>query len=294
MRTGGLIDSTAATLEDNNSETNSSLINGDNLFSSNGTTNSFGSLFKTSSDPFSAFSNGRDSSNLLITRSSADIFNFNANGSKLSDIYSSFSTNGFSNGFGAYDTDEGIGESPTFDSVGVATSIASSVWPDFTQQRPFSSAMSPLGRRSSSLGSPTMASSNSTSTTDATSSFDSLLEHPPARRLCSDPLSAAFSAVTTTATTTLGGFPTVSSSDSPSTTSSSSPTESLGSIGSIGAGRKLKRDCIVCFDGEVVAALVPCGHNFFCMECAKRVCGKAEPECPVCHQNVSQAIRIFS
>jgi len=298
MRTGGLIDSAnGAVGDDDGSSDFGSSLNGANPFSTNGTTNGFGSLYK-SSDPFSAFSNGRDSTNLLVTpRSSTDIFNFaNGNGnSKFSDIYSSFSSNGFTNGFGSYDTDEGIGESPTFDSIGVATSIASSVWPDFTS-RPFSSAISPLGRRSSSLGSPTGAPSVTAPTTDATSLIDPLLlDHPPARRICSDPLSSAFSATTTTTTSTLGGFPTVSSTGSTSTTSSSSPTESLGSIGSIGGGRKLKpRDCIVCFGGEIVAALVPCGHNFFCMECASRVCEKADAECPVCHQHVSQAIRIFS
>ncbi|MBN3290121.1 MEX3B protein, partial [Polypterus senegalus] len=42
------------------------------------------------------------------------------------------------------------------------------------------------------------------------------------------------------------------------------------------------------------AALVPCGHNLFCMECANRICEKNEPKCPVCHAAVTQAIRIFS
>ncbi|EOA95968.1 RNA-binding protein MEX3B [Anas platyrhynchos] len=45
---------------------------------------------------------------------------------------------------------------------------------------------------------------------------------------------------------------------------------------------------------EVIAALVPCGHNLFCMECANRICEKTEPQCPVCHSAVTQAIRIFS
>ncbi|KAJ3593420.1 hypothetical protein NHX12_005755, partial [Muraenolepis orangiensis] len=33
---------------------------------------------------------------------------------------------------------------------------------------------------------------------------------------------------------------------------------------------------------EVIAALVPCGHNLFCMECANRICQRNEPKCPVC------------
>ncbi|KAL4829086.1 hypothetical protein H8958_020608 [Nasalis larvatus] len=54
------------------------------------------------------------------------------------------------------------------------------------------------------------------------------------------------------------------------------------------------RDCMVCFESEVTAALVPCGHNLFCMECAVRICERTDPECPVCHITATQAIRIFS
>ncbi|KAH8040263.1 hypothetical protein HPB51_009811 [Rhipicephalus microplus] len=69
----------------------------------------------------------------------------------------------------------------------------------------------------------------------------------------------------------------------------SSPTDSLGS-----GPKRGKRDCVVCFESEVVAALVPCGHNMFCMECANRVCGKLEPLCPVCNQPCAHAMRIYS
>uniref|UniRef100_A0ACB8G8H0 RNA-binding protein mex3a n=1 Tax=Sphaerodactylus townsendi TaxID=933632 RepID=A0ACB8G8H0_9SAUR len=54
------------------------------------------------------------------------------------------------------------------------------------------------------------------------------------------------------------------------------------------------RECMVCFESEVTAALVPCGHNLFCMECAVRICERTDPECPVCHATATQAIRIFS
>lgn len=54
------------------------------------------------------------------------------------------------------------------------------------------------------------------------------------------------------------------------------------------------RDCMTCFESKVTAALVPCGHNLFCMECAIRICELNHPECPVCHAQVTQAIRIFS
>nr|XP_013807546.1 PREDICTED: RNA-binding protein MEX3A [Apteryx mantelli mantelli] len=58
--------------------------------------------------------------------------------------------------------------------------------------------------------------------------------------------------------------------------------------------RKSSRECMVCFESEVIAALVPCGHNLFCMECAVRICERTDPECPVCHAAATQAIRIFS
>lgn len=54
-----------------------------------------------------------------------------------------------------------------------------------------------------------------------------------------------------------------------------------------------RRECLVCGDKEVTAALVPCGHNMFCMECANRICGSNDGICPVCSQTVIQAIRII-
>ena len=54
-----------------------------------------------------------------------------------------------------------------------------------------------------------------------------------------------------------------------------------------------KKDCVVCCKAEVVAALVPCGHNFFCMECATRVMSENLP-CPVCQKQVTQVLRIIS
>lgn len=168
IRTGGQIDSSGAGSTDASDSdfSNSPLLNSiENPFATNTTSNGFGSQYKTSSDPFSAFSSrGSDTSNnSLVSRSTTDIFNF-VSGSKMSDIYSLFAANGgTANGFsksissGSYDTDEGIGESPTFDSVGSTGSntIASSLWPDFSaQQRTYMSTISPLDRRSSSLDSP--------------------------------------------------------------------------------------------------------------------------------------------
>lgn len=181
IRTGGLIDSSGTGSADESSSnfSNSPLLNGiENPFSAtNSTSNGFSSLYKTS-DPFSAFSSRTDASNnnSLVSRSTTDIFNF-VNGNKITDIYSLFSTNGFSKSIssGSYDTDEGIGESPTFDSVGSNGSnqtIPSSVWPDFSAQQSCQSSrystnnVSPLDRleRSSSLDSPTNTSNTSNTT----------------------------------------------------------------------------------------------------------------------------------
>lgn len=168
---GGLIESSGTGSADESSSdfSNSPLLNGiDNSFATN-TSNGFNSLYKTSSsDPFSAFSSRETSNNnSMVSRSTTDIFNF-VNGTKISDIYSLFSANGFSKSIssGSYDTDEGIGESPTFDSVGSNasnTTIPSSVWPDFSGQRTYSSNISPLERRSSSLDSPTNTSNTTPS-----------------------------------------------------------------------------------------------------------------------------------
>ncbi|NWT77355.1 MEX3C ligase, partial [Prunella himalayana] len=55
-----------------------------------------------------------------------------------------------------------------------------------------------------------------------------------------------------------------------------------------------RHDCVLCFESEASAALVPCGHNLFCLQCAGRVCGGDAPACPVCHAAVTQAIQIHS
>ncbi|KAG9350589.1 hypothetical protein JZ751_024478 [Albula glossodonta] len=141
------------------------------------------------------------------------------------------------------------------------------------------------------------------------------LDHPLARRAQSDPLSAlswlqagsasSFSRGSTGSSS--GGSTTgYSSSCSASSLPGGSPTESEAGISAVGMLARFKasslpagvvpgiRDCYVCFESEVTAALVPCGHNLFCMECAGQICQSAEPECPVCHTPATQCIRIFS
>lgn len=55
----------------------------------------------------------------------------------------------------------------------------------------------------------------------------------------------------------------------------------------------LKRKfCFVCNSSDVVAALVPCGHNLFCMDCAMKMRNEAK-ECPACGKLVEQVLRII-
>lgn len=77
--------------------------------------------------------------------------------------------------------------------------------------------------------------------------------------------------------------------------SRSSPSESASPTDSLLAGSSCKRECLVCGDKEVTAALVPCGHNMFCLDCANRICGSSgDSACPICSQTVVQAIRIIA
>ncbi|XP_043863008.1 RNA-binding E3 ubiquitin-protein ligase MEX3C isoform X4 [Drosophila mojavensis] len=57
---------------------------------------------------------------------------------------------------------------------------------------------------------------------------------------------------------------------------------------------KLHRECFVCNEREVTTALVPCGHNMFCMDCANQICVSIESICPVCHSIVYHAMRILA
>lgn len=115
------------------------------------------------------------------------------------------------------------------------------------------------------------------------------LEHPQAQRVHRGPFGSA-------GTLDAHRFPSYSSafsSSSESTTSSSSPPESSLSyragFGSAGRGQEL---CIQCMDNQVIAALVPCGHNLFCLDCATRICQGPDAVCPVCLSPVTQAIQL--
>lgn len=164
IRTGGIIDSTTGSVgtpdESTSDFSNSPLLSLDNPFSPPaGMPNFNGALYK-SSDPFSAFSanfvpsNGlaigsqTSASSSLLSNSPTDIFGNNAIPGKFADIYSLFSANSlpFAHGSGSnsgkntsqgsYDTDEGIGDSPTFEILGTK-GAGGSVWPDLSQRSGF-------------------------------------------------------------------------------------------------------------------------------------------------------------
>ncbi|XP_015982174.2 RNA-binding protein MEX3D [Rousettus aegyptiacus] len=118
---------------------------------------------------------------------------------------------------------------------------------------------------------------------------------PPQGSLSSFSTSASFS----TATSLPSSSPAASCTplDSSASESSRKPSAAAASGSAtsvVPAAAALPRECVVCAEGEVMAALVPCGHNLFCMDCAVRICGKSQPECPACHTPATQAIHIFS
>uniref|UniRef100_H3AF62 Mex-3 RNA binding family member C n=1 Tax=Latimeria chalumnae TaxID=7897 RepID=H3AF62_LATCH len=114
--------------------------------------------------------------------------------------------------------------------------------------------------------------------------FPESFEHQLARQVRSDPLSTSSQTCLPIYIPAFSNGTSYSSSSDSST--SSSPPDSAGSRG--------KRDCMMCFENEVVAALVPCGHNLFCMECANQICNKKAPSCPVCGAAVIQPLQIYS
>lgn len=70
--------------------------------------------------------------------------------------------------------------------------------------------------------------------------------------------------------------------------------ELLSSGEGSGDEHKSDRRCMVCSERMVVAALVPCGHNLFCMQCASHLQDMTEDKriCPACREPFNQAIRI--
>jgi len=53
---------------------------------------------------------------------------------------------------------------------------------------------------------------------------------------------------------------------------------------------RTEQTCKVCFDKEVNACFVPCGHIACCLACALRFDGKP---CPICTQSVALVVQTF-
>lgn len=306
MRTGGLVDANSVSNPSTPPERH------DNDFHINGVDSGFhdlnsdlvGSIYKppSSNSAFTTYNSNNtvtlNSNNLLSHQRNQDnnIFNFPSviNGSAKIGEFTNL--NGFTNGFNYnfYDNDEGIA-SPTFESSSVIP--ASPIWPELGDNRNHVTLFGTTGttstvslpRRSSSLNGTTTPRLSPTLTDSSNSSS----EHTTVRRIRSDPLSGSLATMTTFAplpnsSSSSNYYSTSNASISSST--STSPTDSTGSV--------RRRSCLLCGDGEVIAALVPCGHNLFCMECANLILEKPESDrrCPVsnCQQTPTQAIRIFS
>uniref|UniRef100_A0A3Q0SLZ5 Mex-3 RNA binding family member D n=1 Tax=Amphilophus citrinellus TaxID=61819 RepID=A0A3Q0SLZ5_AMPCI len=223
----------------------------------------------SSSITYHTHNGGMSSDNFSTTRKA------NEGGSPTSPFStSSSSAGGFT--FGGEST-PGLASS---DELGFEFS-ASNIWAPFVNsgtgsKTASSSQQQPLRRNSSGLSGGAITPRLSPTLPQDTGVVP--LDHPLARRAQSDPLS------------TLSWLQ--SGSAGGGSFSGASSSSSGGS--STGYSSWLNRDCFVCFESEVTAALVPCGHNLFCMECAGQICQSAEPECPVCHTPTTQCIRIFS
>ena len=183
------------------------------------------------------------------------------NGSgKLSDhLTGSHLSNGFSsNAFGLYDSDEGIGSSPSFDGNPMVGLSGTSIWSDFVdlqvpvQNHGVSSLINPLNSTSGvSARTESLSTSNAPCLSPTESgSLEGGLEHCSVRRMCSDPL-------TTIGLTGMSAFTPLQQSQAVSTSkanggalglsssTSTSPTDSTGSLGN------QRHGCFVAHDSEV-------------------------------------------
>ncbi|NXI86114.1 MEX3C ligase, partial [Rhipidura dahli] len=165
-------------------------------------------------------------------------------------------------------------DSPAFDSL---PTPSQAVW------APFEPVATPSGPPSDAVGSAKASRRGSRPPTPRLSpTFPEGLELPLARRARGDPPGCGHQP----------GLPIYIPAFSNGTNSYSS--SNGGSTSSSPPECRRRHDCVICFESEAVAALVPCGHNLFCLECASSICEQDAPACPVCQSAVSQAIQIHS
>lgn len=236
------------------------------------------------------------SSSLGSGSSSADSF---YNGNRVADLsptclFNANSNNNNSNGGGTgFWFGEGVlpvgsedlvgvgsGGSSGFDPLTVSTAPApyspaqGQIWSPFPDQPSFQT----LDARQNQMSQP------GTPRLSPTFPGSEALEHPQAQRVQRRPVSSS-------GALDAQRFPSYGSafsSSSDSTASSSSPPETSLAYRP-GSGPEI---CIHCLESQVIAALVPCGHNLFCLDCATQICQGAEPVCPVCLSAATQAIQL--
>lgn len=81
-----------------------------------------------------------------------------------------------------------------------------------------------------------------------------------------------------------------SSGGSTDSQTSGSPVENLCGLGNLRTVSP-PRVCVMCNEGSVMAALVPCGHNLFCYDCAQKAAASSS-QCPCCNQTATMALLI--
>ena len=275
----------------------------------------------TNSASFSAFLDHNHTPHNHQRSSSSDSFSgyyaSSSGSSKFSDlgVKSPFTNNGF---FG-----DDIVPSPTADLDSPRNSAfdpapgspAPSIWPDLAGSRALNRAVGGHTLQIARLNSASMENGNDMEPIT--------LRQPPMRRMMSEPIKqdgisgppgrGIFSSFSPTdlinrrnndvvyTSGTLNGLssPTIdvsangSLSDGSTGSQASSPGANWRRNNMIEDGNSFKRKlCYVCKSGDVVAALVPCGHNLFCMECASKMRNDAK-DCPACGKLVEQVIRII-
>lgn len=246
------------------------------------------------------------SSSLGSGSSSADSFHGSGNGNRMADFSptsvfnANANNNNNSNGGSAsfwfgesllpMGSEElanlgGGGSSSGFDPLTISTGQAlhagsqPQIWSPFVDHQPLQ-AFDARQSQTSQPGTPRLS---------PTFSGTEALEHPQAQRVTRGPYGSA-------GTLDAHRFPSYSSafsSSSESTASSSSPPESsLSYRPGLGSAVRGQEICIHCMDNQVIAALVPCGHNLFCLDCATHICQGPDAVCPVCLSPVTQAIQL--
>ncbi|NXG06782.1 MEX3C ligase, partial [Sakesphorus luctuosus] len=169
-------------------------------------------------------------------------------------------------------TEDLVVDSPVYDSL---PTPSQTIWTPFEPVNPLSGFASDPASNDKP-----QCRGSQPSTPRLSPTFPESLDHLLARRVRSDLCSTGHQA----------GLPIYIPAFSNGTNSYSS--SNGGSMSILPPESRQKHDCVICFESEVIAALVPCGHNLFCLDCANKICEKETPLCPVCQTAVTQAIQI--